>query len=56
MTTWTPINQPSTTWTAIPQEPVFDPAVFDLFPVFDTGSTAWKWTTLPSPSGIWTKE
>jgi hypothetical protein len=51
--TWTPVAQPSGTWTALAITAVFDPAVFDLLPVFDTGSTATRWTPEPKPTNTW---
>lgn len=55
MTTWTPKAQQAETWTA-EQVPVrvFDPAVFDNAPIFDTGQAGGFWQTKATQAEVWT--
>jgi hypothetical protein len=56
MTTWVPKAQQSETWTATVQETrVFDPAVFDNNPIFDTGSPAGLWAARSEQPETWTE-
>lgn len=54
--TWTPKTQQSETWTSAGADAVrvFDPAVFDRNPVFDTGTLAGSWTARTEQSETWT--
>jgi hypothetical protein len=55
LTTWTPATSQSETWTAIEfATRVFDPAVFDNNPIFDTGSAAGVWAQRTEQSEVWT--
>lgn len=56
MTTWTPATQQSETWTDIVfATRVFDPAVFDNNPIFDTGSPAGVYTERAKQAETWTE-
>jgi hypothetical protein len=56
MTTWTPVTQQGETWTARTRETrVFDPAVFDNNPVFDTGSSSGLWAVRTAQAEVWTE-
>lgn len=56
MTTWTPVTKQSETWTSEARAPrVFDPAVFDNTPIFDTGSPAGVWAVKTQQSEMWTE-
>lgn len=55
MTTWTPATSQTETWTATAVlVRVFDPAVFDNNPIFDTGNTAGLWTARSEQTETWT--
>jgi hypothetical protein len=55
MTTWTPKIKQIETWTAeTDQMRVFDPAVFDPSPIFDTGQAGGKWTPSAIQAEAWT--
>ncbi len=52
--TWTEKTVQSETWTARAQQlRVFDPDVFDLAPIFDTGSSAGIWIARTEQSEVW---
>lgn len=55
MTTWTPKAKQVETWTA-DQQPtrVFDPAVFDNSPIFDTGKAGGYWPPKAKQQEVWT--
>lgn len=56
MTTWTPATSQTETWTEETQTTrVFDPAVFDNNPIFDTGSPAGIWTLRTKQPEVWTQ-
>lgn len=53
---WTPKTQQAETWTDMNQQTrVFDPAVFDNNPIFDTGSPAGIWTLRTKQPEVWTQ-
>jgi hypothetical protein len=53
--TWTPASEQAKTWITETLAPhVFDPTVFALDPVFDTGGPYWRRKTAPSTT--WTDE
>lgn len=53
--TWTPSAQQVETWSAETQPiRVFDPAVFDPDPIFDTGSSSGIWNERPKQAEVWT--
>jgi len=57
MTTWTPKTQQAETWTDFTQPVrVFDPAVFDRNPIFDTGFSAGLWDAKTIQAETWTPE
>jgi hypothetical protein len=55
MTTWTPATKQNEIWNAeTPGQRVFDPAVFDNAPIFDTGQAGGYWPTATKQNEIWT--
>lgn len=55
MTAWAPVTKQNETWLAETQPiRVFDPAVFDNAPIFDTGSVAGIWNEKPREAEVWT--
>lgn len=56
MTTWTHKAKQVETWTseAPPTLRVFDPAVFDNMPIFDTGLPGGYWPPQAIQAEIWT--
>lgn len=53
--TWTPVTKQAETWTSEDPAPrVFDPAVFDNNPIFDTGSAAGVWAEQVKQAEVWT--
>lgn len=55
MTTWTPATQQTEVWTSQdPGMPVFDPAVFDNAPIFDTGQAGGYWPVVSQQAEVWT--
>lgn len=55
MTTWMPKSKQIETWNAeAPPVRVFDPAVFDNDPIFDTGSIAGIWNEKSRQAEVWT--
>lgn len=57
MTTWTPKTQQAEVWTAADVTTgVFDPAVFDNDPVFDTARRAGgAWVVKTKQAEVWTQ-
>ena len=55
--TWTPIISQQETWTTetLPAR-VFDPAIFDNDPIFDTGSVSGIWNSQANQTEVWTPE
>lgn len=54
MTVWSPANKEVDLWTSRDQLPrVFDPAVFDPKPVFDTGQAGGYWPTKAKQIESW---
>lgn len=52
---WTPVTQQTEIWTSLdPQMRVFDPAVFDNAPIFDTGQAGGFWTAKAEQAETWT--
>ncbi len=52
---WAEKSQQAEIWTANPPTShVFDPAVFDAYPIFDT-NTAGVWTEKSRQSEVWTQ-
>lgn len=57
MTTWTPKTKEVETWTSEAQGTrVFDPAVFDNSPIFDTGEAGGYWAPRAKELETWTPE
>lgn len=56
MTTWTPRTKQVETWTSEAQTAtrVFDPAVFDNSPIFDTGQAGGYWNPRALQDEVWT--
>lgn len=56
MTTWTPKTEQAEVWTAVePTTRVFDPAVFDNNPIFDTGVAGGYWPEKSKQAEVWTQ-
>lgn len=56
MTTWTPKAQQVETWTSeAPHRRVFDPAVFDNMPIYDTGQAGGYWPAQAKQAEVWTR-
>jgi hypothetical protein len=54
MTTWTPKTTQAEVWSELAMPPVvFDPHVFDLRPIFDTGFTSQLWEEKTKDQEAW---